>query len=138
MYLLKKWNKVPNEYEGSEHQLQNVSFSIEDQTSKSKLPLVNEQNVYETEEDEIDLGSIKNEILSRFKYKYSFKNLCCSWVPSIRCFKRGRIWKRTSAQNKYNILFKNGMEKIHSEIDCVDIVMSLRKLKLITRVLLNK
>ena len=37
-----------------------------------------------------------------------------------------------------NKIFKNGMNMINSEIDCVDIIASIRKLKLITKVLLNE
>ena len=50
------------------------------------------------------------------------------------------IYQQISYQANTNInkIFKNGMDKINSEIDCVDIITSIRKLKLLAKVLLTE
>ena len=75
------------------------------------------------EHDEIK-NIVSNTILRREQYKFKWKTVFLSflWFPKLRC-----AWWRKYKSFSQHLIYKDGLQKIHQELDLELILKSIRK-----------
>ncbi len=81
-----------------------------------------------------DLNATFTSIVNRSRFRYKFKEVIDYMVNCI-CIRRMK--KLKTSRHKKHFLFLKGVEKIEQELDVVNLIRQIRKLKLMTKILFN-
>lgn len=84
------------------------------------------------------LKSIVDYILQRTRFRYGYQEIL-HYITHCRFFKRMRKNKKNplGSMDKRHLLYKKGNEKLERELDVVNLVKSIRQLRLMSQVLLG-
>jgi glutaredoxin-related protein len=97
---------------------------------KNNIPENNEIR----EKDEL-LDKVETNIKTRYAFTYTMRDLLYQvlWCKPCKKFKRNFLYKRQEFEEYYN----KGIDRYHEELDCVEIIQSLRQLKTLVKVVMD-
>jgi hypothetical protein len=107
-------------------------------TSNRKRKLKRKQTMHLKNQKHLnteDANTIEDELKRRRMFTYSFRDVISYLVHCIRCRKKTTKNLR-NFEHHYD--FEHGQYKLNQEIDIVHLLRSMRRLKLLSKVLLNK
>ncbi|TNV84898.1 hypothetical protein FGO68_gene5339 [Halteria grandinella] len=94
--------------------------------------------VNENEElEENFLKSIVDYLLQRTRFSYGYREIT-HYLVKCRCFTLQKSKKNLSKNDKQHFLYNKGNEKLERELDVVNLVKSIRQLRLMAQVLLSQ
>jgi hypothetical protein len=80
--------------------------------------------------------TIVETIFNRMRFNYGAIEIF-SYIANCICIRKKRYLAKDPALRKH-VLFSKGSGKLADELDCITLVRSIRMLKLLTQVFLNK
>ena len=59
-------------------------------------------------------------------------------MPSYKCCRNTKLIRNISRKHNHNKLYDTGVTKLNSELDCIEFVQTIRKLKILGKIILDE